>query len=234
MLLLMLAMISQAPPPAVEQYAKADASERFNQKWLASLTSEQRESLTKTPKLATGAAAHTPHAEIERVLTLLPTPRVAFVDFGCGYDARWCVSAAERWKCKVVGVEIDRQRARAARERVRHLGLDHLITIVEGDATKTDIQGDVGVVYLYPEVLEKLRPRLIRLRGFASYMHQVGGVPMTRNGNTWMYVAPAFGQAAQPAMTTPVATWGGMAYTGRVCNSPNCQMCNSIQMQLGR
>jgi len=32
--------------------------------------------------------------------------------------------------------------------------------------------------------------------------------------------------------TQPVAYWGGRAYTGRVCNSRNCTMCNSIASQL--
>ncbi|MGB0758678.1 MAG: SAM-dependent methyltransferase [Rubripirellula sp.] len=31
-----------------------------------------------------------------------------------------------------------------------------------------------------------------------------------------------------------VAVWGGRTYTGRVCNSPGCTMCNSIAAQLRR
>lgn len=38
---------------------------------------------------------------------------------------------------------------------------------------------------------------------------------------------------AQPVQK-PVAYWKGRAYTGRVCSSPNCTMCNSISAQLGQ
>lgn len=180
-----------------------------------------------TPQpLAIEEAAHTPISEVVRVIALLPKPEIAFVDYGCGYDARWCVAAAEYWKCKAIGVEIDPARARAARERVRNLGLSHLITIVEGDATTVDVRADVGVAYLYPEVLVKLRPRFEKLRAFASYLHQPPGVQTTRNGDVYLYTRP--GQVGVRA----AAVWGGHTYTGRVCNNPNCAMCNSIQSQL--
>ncbi len=51
---------------------------------------------TATQTLATGEAAHTPMSEVVRVIGLLPKPEIGFVDFGCGYDARWCVAAAEK------------------------------------------------------------------------------------------------------------------------------------------
>lgn len=90
-------------------------------------------------------ASPTPHAEIDRVLSLLPRPAVGFVDFGCGADARWCIAAAKKWNCVAVGVEIDPARAASAKEAVRKAGLQYVVTIVEGDATTTDVQADVGV-----------------------------------------------------------------------------------------
>jgi hypothetical protein len=180
--------------------------------------------------LATGEAAHTPMSEVVRVLALLPKPEIGFVDFGCGFDARWCVAAAERWGCKCTGIEIDPSRAAAARERVRNLGLDHLITIVEGDAATVPFYGDVGVVYLYPDVLARLKARLEGMRAFASYLHQPPGISVTKDGDTWLYRR----QAQVALYQQSGAVWGGATYSGPVCNNPRCTMCNSIRQQLGQ
>ncbi len=180
--------------------------------------------------LATDDAAHTPMSEVVRVIGLLPKPEVAFVDFGCGYDARWCIAAAERWGCKCIGIEIDSDRANAARERVRNLGLDNLITILEGDAGEVPVTGDVAVVYLYSSLLARLKPRLESFKVVASYLHQPPGMPCEKNGDTWIY-------RKQVQMSSipqgSGAVWQGMMYNQPVCNSPNCAMCNAIRRQLG-
>jgi len=183
--------------------------------------------LTSRP-LATDDAAHTPMSEVVRVINMLPRPEVAFVDFGCGYDARWCVAAAEKWKCKCIGVELDPSRARAARERIRNLGLDGYVTIVEGDVANTPVSGDVAVAYLYPTVLAKLKPRLQSFKAFASYLHQPSGIACTKSGDTWIYQRQ-FQSTAAPAQG---AVWDGVFYNQPVCTSPNCAMCNSIRRQL--
>lgn len=188
------------------------------------LTNERIQNLidaSTKPPLASGEAAHTPMNEVTRVIQLLPKPEVGFVDFGCGYDARWCVAAAERWGCKVTGIEIDPDRAAAARKHVRELGLDHLITIVEGDATEVDYAADVGVAYLYGDVLERLRPRLERLRAFASYLHRPPGLPVTQHGDTWLYSRPA--QAVDASR--PYAIWDNRIYYAPECDNPKCGMC---------
>ena len=172
------------------------------------------------PKAPAADAAPTPQSEIDRVLALLPKPSVGFVDYGCG-DGRWCIAAAKRWGCRATGVEIDPARAAVAKERVRSSGLGHLVTIIEGDAITTDVQADVGVAYLYADVLEKLKPRIEKLQAFASYMHQPPGLPVTRNGDSWLYVRPQ-----------PAAAWGNQIYTRPLCNSPDCAMCNAIRSQL--
>lgn len=187
-----------------------------------------------SPALATDGAAHTPLAEVNRVLNLLPKPEIAFVDFGCGYDARWCVAAAEKWQCRVVGIEIDPERAAAAKEHVRHNGLENLITIIEGDALTTEVRGDVAVVYLYPDVLTRLKTRLEKFNAVASYLHSVPGLPMQQNGDTFIYRrTAAMSSPVQQQHTRRAAVWGGMVYSGPVCNSPRCQMCAAIRAQLG-
>lgn len=192
---------------------------------------EQQPDASNAP-LATDAAAHTPLAEVNRVLELLPKPAVGFVDFGCGYDARWCVAAAEKWGCRVTGVEIDPDRATAARERVRNLGLDRLITIIDGDALTTDVQGDVAVVYLYPDVLAKLKPRLEKFTVVASYRHAVPGLPMQQNGDSFIYRRTAFTAAPTQTSTQRYAVWNGQIYTSDYNPRCNCPMCRSIRYQL--
>ena len=91
---------------------------------------------------------------------------------------------AEKWGCRCVGIELNPQRATAARERVRNLGLAHLITITEGDAGTVPVSGDVAVVYLYPDVLARLKPRLEHFRAVASYLHQ----PPMAASEEWGYV----------------------------------------------
>lgn len=184
--------------------------------------------LEKLAPAPSSASAPTPYSEVVRVLGLLPRPEVGFVDFGCGAEARWCIAAAERWGCRVTGVEIDHARASAARRRVAEAGLAHLVTVIEGDAVTTDVQADVGVAYLYPDVLERLRSKLAKLRAFASYMHQPPGLPATKNGDSWVYAQ----QPQQPQAARAVAVWNGQAYTHPVCNNPLCGMCASIRAQL--
>lgn len=172
-------------------------------------------------------AAPTPYSEVVRVLALLPTPQVGFVDFGCG-DARWCIAAAERWPAvRITGVEIDSARASAARERVAAVGMSSRITIITGDATTTDVVADVGVAYLYADVLERLKPRLEGLRAFASYLHRPPGMDVVANGDSWIHIKqlPVLTQAR-------AAVWNGYTYSHPVCNSPGCAMCNSIRGQL--
>lgn len=173
-------------------------------------------------------SAPTPYAEVQRVIGLLPKPIRGFVDYGCG-DGRWLLAAAERWPdVKIVGVEIDPARASATRERVRESGLSGRITVITGDATKDSIPDcDVGVAYLYGDVLARLVPRLKNIRSFASYIHKPAGIETVKNGDTWIYTRSVGRQAA-----TPTAVWNGQLYTGRMCGNPNCGMCASIQNQL--
>ena len=171
--------------------------------------------------LFTQEASPTPYSEVIRVIDILPKPEVAFVDYGCGSDARWCIVAAAKWKCRAIGIELDPSRVVTARECVNNAGLQHLVTIIEGDATTADVNADVGVAYLYTDTLVKLK--ITKHIAFASYIHQPA-VAAVKNGNTWIYTRPT----TRPA----TAVWGGVEYTHRVCNDPNCAMCNSIQLQL--
>ena len=97
-----------------------------------------------------------------------------FVDFGCGHDGRVAITANLGTGCKAIGIEIDPTRARQAKLRVNQLALED-VRIIEGDATEIETEANVGFAYLYPEVLEKLIPKILKLDRFASYNHKVPG-----------------------------------------------------------
>lgn len=196
-------------------------------------------SLTAPPEFAfnRGEYAPTPYPEIVRVLQrLLPKPKIAFVDFGCGADARWPITATELWGCRSIGIEWDHDRAESARMRVQEIGLDHLITIIEGDALTTKVDADVGVAFLDQETLNKLGPQIEPLKAFASYKHKPP-VLSTKNGDSWVYQRPVV-QAYQPVQQTqqytqPYAVWQGHIYY-QANPGCNCEMCREIRRQLGR
>jgi thiol-disulfide isomerase/thioredoxin len=180
-------------------------------------------------------AGPTPYAEVSRILGILKLQADdVYADIGCGADARWCVAAAETTDCRrIIGIEIDPQRAASARAHVESLGLSGRIEIIEGDALEVDLSDvTVATVYLYADMLEKLRPKLTGMDRFASYMHQVPGLSMFKHGDAFVWNSADHAQPAPAATSRPYAVWGNQAYYGRVCSNPNCQMCNSIQQQL--
>lgn len=219
-------VVRLADCPVVVKYRDGREVARLNNALVDGvwLTKFYHEPKSRAVASSDAAAAQTPMEEVDRVLRLLPTPTIGFVDWGCG-DGRWCIAAARRWGCRATGVEIDPARAEAARERVRSEGLSHLVTIVTGDATQVHVEADVGVAYLYGDVLQAMIPRIHSLRAFASYLHQPPGLPVTKDGDTWFYRQGVVQQQR-------TATWGGYSYSGRVCNDPRCKMCASIQFQL--
>lgn len=171
------------------------------------------------------AAAPTPQAEVERILAILqPRANETFVDYGCG-DGRWCITAAQKYGCRAVGVEIDPERAAQARAAAAMAGLSGKIEIIEGDATQVDVKADVAVVYLWPDTLEALKGKLQQCDRFASVQHRVPGLAMTQYGDAYVWQKPRQVRGV---------VWGGRTYYGPVCNSRSCAMCNAIRRGLGQ
>ena len=85
-------------------------------------------------------------------------------DIGCN-DGRVPVAAAAQCGARGVGVEVQAKGCRKARAAARAAGVEHLVTIVEGDAMRPDISyAPATVVYLYllPRGLEPLGAKLRR------------------------------------------------------------------------
>lgn len=168
------------------------------------------------------------------------TPKVVLGDIGCGADARVLIEASRVYGCRGVGIEIDGRRARSARKAVKKAGLDHLITIVEGDASQVPWNFDVAYTYLWPETLVKIRPRLAKLKKFVSFSHYVPGFTMVKHkgGQFYSWKSQAYcvpqqqqyllpqSQPQQPA-TQPASTqYASTSSTYRSTPTSNVAMWN--------
>ena len=89
-----------------------------------------------------------------------------------GYSGIWFCLALRKTGGKLTTYEIDERRASLARENFKRVGVDKLVTLVEGDAheTVTKLKGPIDVVFIdadkegYTDYLNKLLP-LVRPGG---------------------------------------------------------------------
>ncbi len=126
----------------------------------------------------------TPAEVVDRMLELAEVKEGnTIVDLGSG-DGRIVIAAAKKYGCRAVGYEIDSELVRESRIQVRAERLSALVTIREEDMFKADL-GDVNVVavYLYPSVLEKMRPLFERMKPgsrIVSHFFEIPGVEPDR------------------------------------------------------
>lgn len=173
----------------------------------------------------------TPQDEIESALSLLDLgPDDVLVDFGCG-DARALLTAVEQYGCRGIGIEIAPEQWRIAKSAIEQAGMSDKIDLILGDATKLTVDATAGYVYLWPETLEELSPKLQELERFVSYQHAVPGLAMKRDGECWTWpvraekVAKATVEKPKPEPVKPKMNteWGITGYrTVKRCNGKQC------------
>jgi trans-aconitate methyltransferase len=82
-------------------------------------------------------------------------------DLGSG-DGRIPITAAKRFGTRGVGVDIDPDRVREARENADKAGVSDRVKFFQQDLFETDIkEATVVTLYLLPDVNLKLRPKLL-------------------------------------------------------------------------
>jgi SAM-dependent methyltransferase len=82
-------------------------------------------------------------------------------DLGCG-DGRIVITAAKQYGARGIGVDIDPQRIREARDNAKSEGVTEKVTFTQGDLFTTDLsKATVVTLYLLPAVNLKLRPKLL-------------------------------------------------------------------------
>jgi len=83
-------------------------------------------------------------------------------DLGCG-DGRILFLAAEKFRANAVGVELSAKLVQQTRDKVRKLGLQDRITVVEGNLLDVNLRtADVVTLYLMRMSNEKLKPNLLK------------------------------------------------------------------------
>lgn len=83
-------------------------------------------------------------------------------DLGCG-DGRIVIAAAQQAGARGVGVDLDPERIRESRENARRANVTDRVQFFQQDLFQTEIsKATVVMLYLWPEVNLRLRPRLLR------------------------------------------------------------------------
>ena len=103
----------------------------------------------------------TPHEIVARMLDIAKVRSGDLVyDLGCG-DGRMVIAAAKQYGTRGVGVDLDPQRIREARENAKREGVEHLVTFKVADMFETDLrEATVVLLYLLPELNRRLKPKL--------------------------------------------------------------------------
>jgi SAM-dependent methyltransferase len=104
----------------------------------------------------------TPDEVVEEMLRIAGvTEKDVVYDLGSG-DGRIVITAAKRLGARGVGVEIDPDRVRLARDHAQRAGIGALVRFVEGDIFAADIrEATVVTMYLLPGLNRRLRPKLL-------------------------------------------------------------------------
>jgi SAM-dependent methyltransferase len=82
-------------------------------------------------------------------------------DLGCG-DGRIVIAAAKTYGAHGVGIDINPERIKEARENAKKAGVEHLVRFEENDLFKAEFRpATVVTLFLLSSVNLKLRPRLL-------------------------------------------------------------------------
>jgi SAM-dependent methyltransferase len=122
-------------------------------------------------------------------------------DLGCG-DGRIVITAAQKTGARGVGVDIDPKRIRESEENARRAGVADRVKFFQQDLFQTDLhRATVVMLYLWPEVNLRLRPKLLReLRPgtrVVSHSHDMGtweadqSIKATNGHRVYFWVVPA-------------------------------------------
>ncbi|KYH40804.1 MAG: RNA methyltransferase [Candidatus Bathyarchaeota archaeon B26-1] len=98
---------------------------------------------------------------VKRMLTLAELkPNEILYDLGAG-DGRTLIIAAQEFGARAVGIELREDLVKQAVQKVRELGLQDRVKIIQGNLFDVNInQADVVYLYLTTSANEKVRPKL--------------------------------------------------------------------------
>ena len=105
----------------------------------------------------------TPEEVVDTMLEMLEIDEddVLF-DLGCG-DGRIVITAAKKYGCRGVGIDIDPERIQESRDNAVKEGVEDRVEFIQKDLFETDLsQATAVTLYLLTEVNLRLRPKLLR------------------------------------------------------------------------
>lgn len=119
----------------------------------------------------------TPQVVVEAMLAVLDPPSSAkLFDLGCG-DGRFLITAAKHYGCTCVGIELNPESIELARRNAEAEFVAPLIVTFQGDVRDYDLQqAQYVTLYLYPELMAEVVPKLKPGTRIVSYLHEIPGV----------------------------------------------------------
>jgi len=150
------------------------------------------------PDIPTPYLPSTTVAVDEMLLLANVGPGDLVADLGSG-DGRVVISAARDYGARGLGIELDGKLVAESQANARAAGVEGLVTFRQGDVLKSDYRdATVVTLYLLPNLVEKLKPRLLDMRpGTRIVAHDYGfsdWKPDRRvliSKNYLLYVVPA-------------------------------------------
>jgi hypothetical protein len=137
----------------------------------------------------------TPEHVLDRMLAMAQvTEKDVVVDLGAG-DGRMVIAAAKKHGARGIGIEYNPALVAAGRTAARRAGLrDGLVKMVRADLFTADIrEATVVMLYLLPEMNERLRTKLLNLRpGTRIVAHQFGIPEWDPDETSWCDRRAAF------------------------------------------
>ena len=132
---------------------------------------------TVKPATPQEANEYTPQDVVDFMLLVAALkPSDTLFDPGCG-DGRFCITAAKRYGCRAVGIEIDPKVAKAAEQNAVDAGVANRVLIITGDARQIRFDtATVVVMYQTPKLMAELHPSWQNARLVLSYCHELPGV----------------------------------------------------------
>jgi outer membrane protein assembly factor BamB len=134
----------------------------------------------REPRAPKSPFVPTPHDVIVQLLKVAKvTDKDLVVDLGSG-DGRILIAAAKSSGARAIGLEIDPKLVELSRDKIKQEKLDKLATVQEKDFYAADwSEASVVTAFLYPSVLEKLRPQFSKLKAgtrIVTHTFEIPGV----------------------------------------------------------
>ena len=145
----------------------------------------------------------TPHEDVDAFFELAPVSASDVVyDLGSG-DGRLLFAALERGAGRAVGVDLDPERIRVAREIARSKGLESKVTFIEADLMDVSLaDATVLLCYLSSTASDALKPKFDEeLKPGTKVVSEMFGIPGWKPARTiereyqqfYLYITPAKG-----------------------------------------